>query len=161
VKGGKAKKEAAEAKRKADIARKAENARMLAEEVESIKPKAIGAKKKFTQAGGKSAGPGAMAAGGELDSVDEPELKEDEPKEVESFAASGIDNALDLLEVVTAKMDKASVGAQASKIEQHPEVCIAIHCNIYFGSDICRQSASFQGRITPFAPKCSAFDFVS
>jgi len=41
--------------------------------------------------------------------------------EVESYAATGIDNAIDLLEVVTAKMDKASVGAQAAKIEQHPE----------------------------------------
>ncbi|KIK19555.1 hypothetical protein PISMIDRAFT_107323, partial [Pisolithus microcarpus 441] len=35
--------------------------------------------------------------------------------------ATGIDNALDLLEVVTAKMDKASVGQQAAGIERHPE----------------------------------------
>lgn len=41
---------------------------------------------------------------------------------VESFAATGIDNALDLLEVVTAKVDKASVGNQAAAIEKHPEV---------------------------------------
>jgi hypothetical protein len=41
---------------------------------------------------------------------------------VESFAATGIDNALDLLEVVTAKTDKASVGQQAAGIEKHPEV---------------------------------------
>ena len=72
----------------------------------------------------KPAGPGAMSAGGGLDSSDEPS-KNDVPKEVESFSATGIDNALDLLEVVTAKVDKASVGAQASKIEQHPEVCIS------------------------------------
>jgi hypothetical protein len=43
---------------------------------------------------------------------------------VESYAATGIDNALDLLEVVTAKMDKASVGTQAAGIERHPEVCL-------------------------------------
>ncbi|PCH38567.1 DUF1014-domain-containing protein, partial [Wolfiporia cocos MD-104 SS10] len=38
-----------------------------------------------------------------------------------SYAATGIDNALDLLEVVTAKMDKASVGQQAAGLEKHPE----------------------------------------
>ncbi|KAI0034980.1 hypothetical protein K488DRAFT_44257, partial [Vararia minispora EC-137] len=38
-----------------------------------------------------------------------------------AYAATGIDNALDLLEVVTAKMDKASVGTQAAGIERHPE----------------------------------------
>jgi hypothetical protein len=124
-KGGKSKKEAAEAKRKADLARKAENAKLLAEEesaIQSAKAKAAGPKKNVRTP--KPAGPGAMAGGGGggLDSVDEPKLKEEEkPKEVESYAASGIDNALDLLEVVTAKVDKASIGAQASKIEQHPE----------------------------------------
>jgi len=121
VKGGKAKKEQAEAKRKADLARKAENAKLLAEEesaMQARKPKSPGAKKKA-----KPAGPGAIAADDEPASSDGPTqpMEEDQPKEVESFAASGIDNALDLLEVVTAKMDKASIGAQASKIEQHPE----------------------------------------
>jgi len=119
-KGGKAKKEAAEAKRKADLARKAENARLLAEEESSIqsrKPKATGSKKKAAPTGK----PDAAAEGEGLGSVEEPESKEDQPKEVESYAASGIDNALDLLDVVTAKMDKASLGAQASKIETHPE----------------------------------------
>lgn len=47
----------------------------------------------------------------------------EEPKEVESFAATGLDNALDLLDVVNAKTDKASVGQQAAGIEKHPEVC--------------------------------------
>lgn len=64
----------------------------------------------------KPAGPGAIAAGGGL--ADSNEDKEP----VESYAATGIDNALDLLEVVTAKMDKASVGQQAAGIERHPEV---------------------------------------
>lgn len=101
--------------------------------MQARKPKSPGAKKKA-----KPAGPGAIAADGEPASLDEPtESKEgDQPKEVESFAATGIDNALDLLEVVTAKMDKASIGAQASKIEQHPEVCFRIfYCdfsNLYF-----------------------------
>jgi hypothetical protein len=44
-------------------------------------------------------------------------------REVESYVATGLDNALDLMEVVTAKMDKASVGQQAAGIERHPEVC--------------------------------------
>ena len=46
----------------------------------------------------------------------------DEPIETENFSATGIDNALDLLEVVNAKTDKASVGQQAAGIERHPEV---------------------------------------
>jgi hypothetical protein len=43
-------------------------------------------------------------------------------KEIESYSATGLDNALDLLDVVTAKMDKASIGQQAAGIEKHPEV---------------------------------------
>lgn len=116
VKGGKASKEDKEEKRKADLARKAENARLLAEEEASqpakvkVAPKA--AKKAVKEP--KPAGPGAIAAGGSLG----PE----EPAEVQSYTATGIDNALDLLDVVTAKMDKASVGQQAAGIERHPEV---------------------------------------
>lgn len=49
-----------------------------------------------------------------------------EPQEVESFSATGIDNALDLLEVVNAKTDKASVGQQAAGIERHPEVSVDV-----------------------------------
>jgi hypothetical protein len=41
---------------------------------------------------------------------------------VESFSASNLDDALDMLEVVNAKTDKASVGNMASGIEKHPEV---------------------------------------
>lgn len=51
-----------------------------------------------------------------------PEPDDGAPKVVESYSATGIDNALDLLEVVTAKMDKASVGSKAADIERHPEV---------------------------------------
>lgn len=43
---------------------------------------------------------------------------------IESFSASNIDDALDLMEVVNAKTDKASVGAMAGGLERHPEVCI-------------------------------------
>jgi len=50
----------------------------------------------------------------------------DKPQEVESFSATGIDNALDLLEVVNAKTDKASVGQQAAVIERHPEVSVDV-----------------------------------
>lgn len=72
---------------------------------------------------GKPAGPGALSAGGDLDTVSVKETS-DGPQEIESFSATGIDNALDLLEVVNAKTDKASVGQQAAGIEKHPEVSV-------------------------------------
>ncbi|KAJ2929426.1 hypothetical protein H1R20_g7658, partial [Candolleomyces eurysporus] len=124
-KGGKAKKQEQEDKRKADLARKAENARLLAEEEADAAPKVKAAPKAGSSKGkkpaassSKPAGPGAIAAGGGLGSID---ASGGGSEEVESFAATGIDNALDLLEVVTAKMDKASVGQQAAGIERHPE----------------------------------------
>ena len=127
---GKSKSDEKEEKRRADIARKAEKARLLAEEEASLllaaKPKPSGSPTKagkkppFVESKPAAAGPGAIAAGGGLDSPKDKESAA--PVEVESFAASGIDNALDLLEVVTAKMDKASVGQQAAAIERHPEV---------------------------------------
>ncbi|THV01385.1 DUF1014-domain-containing protein [Dendrothele bispora CBS 962.96] len=132
-KGGKASKEAKEDKRKADLARKAENAKLLADEEASAPSKAksapkAGANKKAQNkssaaAEQKPAGPGAIAAGGGLGASDKPEGEQggEESAAVESFSATGIDNALDLLEVVTAKMDKASVGQQAAGIERHPE----------------------------------------
>jgi len=64
VKGGKAKQEEKEEKRKAELARKAEAARLLAEEeasLSSAKPKATGPKKKAAPIP-KPAGPGAIAA---------------------------------------------------------------------------------------------------
>lgn len=126
MKGGKAKAEDKEEKRKADLARKAENARILAEEeaaTSAVKPKAAAPRK--GKAAGKAsipAGPGAIAAGGIAAASEPAHPKFDEPKEVESFAATGIDNAIDLMEIVTAKMDKASVGQQAAGLERHPEV---------------------------------------
>ncbi|KAF8061724.1 DUF1014-domain-containing protein [Lyophyllum atratum] len=123
AKGSKASKEDKEEKRKADLARKAENARLLAEEEAAAPPKA----KPAPKAGGKGkapskpAGPGAIAAGGVAVAVDAKDEIPLEQREVESFSATGIDNAIDLLEVVTAKMDKASVGQQAAGIERHPE----------------------------------------
>lgn len=73
----------------------------------------------------KPAGPGAIAAGGGLAAADAG--KDEPPKAPEEYSATGIDNAIDLLEVVTAKMDKASVGSQAAGLERHPEVRCAIH----------------------------------
>ncbi|KAJ3487079.1 hypothetical protein NLI96_g3779 [Meripilus lineatus] len=123
-------KEDKEERRRAELARKAENARLLAEEEASTssKPKnnpKAGAKKSAAKAP-KPAGPGAIAAGGGLAADDSSQSKgketsEEKQAEPEVFAATGIDNALDLLEVVTAKMDKASVGQQAAGIERHPE----------------------------------------
>jgi hypothetical protein len=120
AKGANKKKADTEAKRQADLARKAENAKLLAEEESSAPSKAKAAPKAGAKkAAPKPAGPGAIAAGAGLSGTN-PKAKEadDVP---ETFAATGIDNAIDLLEVVTAKMDKASVGSQAAKLEQHPE----------------------------------------
>lgn len=114
-----------EVKRQEQLARKAEAARLLAEEEVGISskkstPNKASNKKKDT----KPAGPGAISAGGGLDTVDVKET-DTEPKAVESYSATGIDNALDLLEVVNARTDKATVGQQAAGIERHPEVsCI-------------------------------------
>ncbi|KIM87368.1 hypothetical protein PILCRDRAFT_814874 [Piloderma croceum F 1598] len=119
-KGGKSSKEEKEEKRKAELARKAENARLLAEEEASAPakvktpPKASGKKAKDPI----PAGPGAIAAGGPSSGGSD---KEGFAKEIESYSATGLDNALDLLDVVTAKMDKASIGQQAAGIEKHPE----------------------------------------
>jgi len=124
--GSKASKADKEEKRKAELARKAENARILAEEEASVPAKA----KAATKAGAKKsaakpvkpAGPGAIAAGGGLAAASTEEKEEYvKPEEPEVFSATGIDNAIDLLEVVTAKMDKASVGQQAAGLERHPE----------------------------------------
>ncbi|KAJ7700846.1 hypothetical protein B0H17DRAFT_213294 [Mycena rosella] len=129
VKGGKASKEEKEEKRLAELARKAENARLLAEE-EQAAPVKVKAAPKAVKKAQKPAGPGAIVAGGGLAAVAAPatelatkgkEKDERLDEEPESYSATGIDNALDLLEVVTAKMDKASVGQQAAGIERHPE----------------------------------------
>ncbi|CAE6344855.1 unnamed protein product [Rhizoctonia solani] len=121
-------------KKAAEAARKAENARLLAEEetglasAKKAAPKA-GSKGKAKPPPPKPAGPGALAAGGGLGAVSaesaepaEPAKPDiNEPELVQSFAATGIDDALDLLDVVNAKTDKASVGQQAAGIEKHPE----------------------------------------
>jgi hypothetical protein len=111
-----------EAKRQEQLARKAEAARLLAEEEASVpvkKPAPKAGKKKDS----KPAGPGAIAAGNAME--DDKKTNNDEKdgvEEIPSYSASGLDNALDLLEVVTSKMDKASIGQQAAGIEKHPEV---------------------------------------
>ncbi|KAL9714677.1 hypothetical protein Ac2012v2_001336 [Leucoagaricus gongylophorus] len=124
MKGGKATKEAKEEKRRADLARKAESARLLAEE-EATAPSKVktapkaGQKKKAEPA--RPAGPGAIAAGGGL-----ADSSNRHQGEQESYSATGIDSALELLDVVTAKMDKASLGQQAAGLERHPEVRAAV-----------------------------------
>jgi hypothetical protein len=119
--GAKDSKAEKEEKRKAELARKAENARLLAEEEASqpVKVKAAPKAGSKSKAASKPAGPGAIAAGGGLGG--NAGADGGERVEAESFSATGIDNALDLLEVVTAKMDKASLGAQAGGLEKHPE----------------------------------------
>ncbi|KAH9948126.1 DUF1014-domain-containing protein [Amylocystis lapponica] len=113
--GAKAKKakEDKEEKRRAELARKAETARLLAEEEAAAPAKAK------TPAKTKKAPPKLPSPQGLGQSLlDE---KPERPEEPEEYAATGIDNALDLLDVVTAKMDKASVGQQAAGLERHPE----------------------------------------
>lgn len=120
------KKAEAEEKRKADLARKQEAARLLAEEEAALPAKKAAAPK---AGGGKKAappkpvpaGPGAIAAGAGLGALDKGKAPAGEDDLVESFAATGLDDALDLLDVVNAKTDKASVGQQAAGIERHPE----------------------------------------
>ncbi|QRW00844.1 cell division control protein 73 [Ceratobasidium sp. AG-Ba] len=125
--GSKSNKSAEEkaAKKAAEAARKAENARLLAEEEASSAPKVKAAPKagkgKAKAPPPKPAGPGAIAAGGGLGSVEPDKPQKQEEELVQSFAATGIDDALDLLDVVNAKTDKASVGQQAAGIERHPE----------------------------------------
>ncbi|KLO11705.1 DUF1014-domain-containing protein [Schizopora paradoxa] len=93
----------------------------------SAKPKAspkAGAKKKPVAP--RPAGPGAIAAGGGIAGA----LAKSESastgtrtpvEEVESFSARGIDGALELMDVVTAKGDKESRSQAAAGLEKHPE----------------------------------------
>ncbi|KAI0291414.1 hypothetical protein BC826DRAFT_479432 [Russula brevipes] len=138
---------AEEAKERAEASKwvEGENARLLAEEEASAQAKkAASAKagaKKAANAKTKSAGPGAIAADdapvAPAVSAEDSTKNGDEPQEVESFSATGIDNALDLLEVVTAKMDKASVGNQAaSTIEKHPERRFKAAFNAYVDREL-------------------------
>lgn len=112
-----------EAKKAAEAARKAENARLLAEEeaaapTKKPAPKA-GAKKAPPKP--KPAGPGAIAAGGPATSTSQ-EIQNIDEELSQTFAATGIDDALDMLEMVNAKTDKASLGTDAAKkVESHPE----------------------------------------
>ena len=107
------------------------------------KPKAAkaGSSKKPAAAVPKPAGPGALAAGGGLGAVGASASGANTPsgsgkgkgpatsapasgdigQVVESFQATGLDDALDLLDVVNAKTDKASLGTAAAGIERHPE----------------------------------------
>jgi membrane protein involved in colicin uptake len=132
-----------EEKRKAELERKAENARLLAEEEASqaLRAKKAAAKASPKKGKPKPAGPGAIAAEGDpsdpnLATEESSGKSADGPQEVESFAATGIDNALDLLEVVTAKMDKASIGNQAAGIEKHPERRFKAAFNAYFEREL-------------------------
>ncbi|KZV90790.1 DUF1014-domain-containing protein [Exidia glandulosa HHB12029] len=123
-----AKKVEAEDKRKAELARKAEAARLLAEEEAALPAKKAAAPKAGKKAAQKPtpkpAGPGALAAGGGLAALSDDKGKskddivDDEPV---SLSATGIDSALEMLDLVNAKADKASVGQQAAGIERHPE----------------------------------------
>jgi hypothetical protein len=110
---------------------------LLAEEESAIpsKPKASPKAGKKSQES-KPAGPGAIAASGGLGKETDKEQEVEPPPsgEIESYAATGIDNALDLLEVVTAKMDKASIGQRAAGIERHPEVRSISFNSVYFCS---------------------------
>ena len=170
-KAGKAKDDKEE-KRKAEL--EAENARLLAEEEASAPSKAKAAPKVGAKKAGpakkdiKPAGPGAIAAGGGLGAISAAP-SEEAPKEVESYSATGIDNAIDLLEVVNAKMDKASIGSRAADIERHPEVSTATAqdgVSVAYGSLQRRVKAAFEAYKERELPKaraevcCSPFSHV-
>ncbi|KAI8999141.1 hypothetical protein BD414DRAFT_477077 [Trametes punicea] len=103
-----------EEKRRAELARKAEKARLLAEE-EANAPSTVKTAPRPARRSGsqdvKPAGPGAIAAGGGLGATTVA-ADEEKPREVESYSATGLDNALDLLEVRW---------LAAANIERHPE----------------------------------------
>ena len=94
---------------------------MLAEEENAAPSKPKAAPKKNKDFKAKPAGPGAIAAGAAGEGGEGGGGNDEFAKEIESYSATGLDNALDLMEVVTAKMDKASVGQQAAGLEKHPE----------------------------------------
>jgi len=124
-----------EEKRQQELRKKEElKALLAAEEAATASkpkaaPKAGGAKKKPVAP--RPAGPGAIAAGGGVaGALAKAESAPSEPattvtktpeKEVESFSARGLDGALELMDAVTAKTDKASKGQAAAGIEKHPE----------------------------------------
>ena len=94
----------------------------MAEEEASL-PKKKAVEKPGPQKSKKNAKTAPSTSSNNLEKGDDvPTEKHAADGEAESFAASNIDDALELLEVVTAKMDKASVGQQAAEIEKHPEV---------------------------------------
>jgi hypothetical protein len=115
----------------------------LLEEEEAAALKKKASPKAGSKKAAKPAGPGAIAAAGAGAAESAEPLSSSknggEPEEIESFAATGIDNVLDLVDVVTAKMDKASVGNQAaSTVEKHPEVRALIVPELVVAPDIFR-----------------------
>ncbi|GAA5935188.1 coiled-coil domain-containing protein 124 [Sporobolomyces koalae] len=109
AKGKNAKSEDKAAKDAAAKARKAEAAALLAAEEASLpsKPKAAPSKTKK---------PPVTKS---VPSI--PSFSTSDPSEPQSFSASGIDDALDMLNLVGSRTDKATIGSQAAKIETHPE----------------------------------------
>ncbi|KAL8292071.1 hypothetical protein RQP46_001537 [Phenoliferia psychrophenolica] len=111
---GKSPKEDKAAKEEAARERKAEAARLLAAEEASqpSKPKVAPAKKAPVKS--------VPAKKEPVKSVPDFNSGFDDPPE--SFAASGIDDALDLLTLVNEKTDKAAMGSKAAQtVELHPE----------------------------------------
>jgi len=90
------------------LARKAEAARLLAEEEASLpsKPKAAPSKTKK---------PAVVKSTPSIPSFTTSDPSDPNAKP-ESFSASGIDDALDMLNLVGARTDKAALGSQAAKV---------------------------------------------
>ena len=61
----------------------------------------------------------------------------EEKEEAESFSATGLDDTLDMMTLVTAKTDKASIGQQAAKPETHPEVDRNVYLSVVKFAFIC------------------------
>jgi hypothetical protein len=101
----------------------------------AAKKKAVPTKKEKEKESIRPAGPGALAAGGGLASVDVVNKEEDQEEEgTVHLAATGLDNMLEALELVNAKTDKSSLGAKVggavTKL-RHGRVMLKFQLTIY------------------------------
>jgi len=108
-----AKSREAKARKAEQAERKAETARLLAAEEASI------SSKKSASGGSKVSKSSKKDRPSTSLKPEAPARESDEP--IESFAATGIDDALDMLSIVNAKEDKASLLQDAAKLDSHPE----------------------------------------
>ncbi|SCV70045.1 BQ2448_1439 [Microbotryum intermedium] len=118
-------------------ARKEEAARLLVEEEASIKSAKPAAPKAGAKKASSSSTPKTSAKIPSFsDGVEEPT----------SFSASGIDDALDMLNLVNERTDKAYVGAQANaKVDSHPERRYKAAFEVYKANELPQMKKDYPG----------------